>query len=905
MTDRKKPPSGPARFNPSVFTEALAKAVASERAGQEHGAVSAVLRRAVPDARVGAIQYADRGDKIALQLSRSVDVMTQRLFDHAAASDTDIALCAIGGYGRCELAPFSDIDLLFLHNDRADSDIHQALNFMLYPLWDSGMKIGHGVHTPKSAVAFAKEDMVARTAYLDVRFLAGSRDTFNSFKDGYDKLRKRTRAQFVAAKLQEQAERQRAAGETRYLVEPDIKEGKGGLRDVQTIRWIYGYVYDGVIGESPKIDKILGEREVRDLVKAERFLWSVRAHLHDLRGRADERLAFDIQPDVAERLGYHDRRAMTPAERLMRHYFVTAVETGRLTRILCARLEEESTKRLPHFPRLLPKKLQTDEASGKPNVCIRNGRLDFESAKRATNRPTDFFRLFRAFSKNTKIDFHPAALAVVSENAVSVTSKIRKDPTIAALFKGILESNVNPVRTLRVMTETGLLGKYIPVFGEITGRIHYGLYRHYTLDEHVLRALDVLRQIRSGMLEDDHPVSTMIVKHAANPYLITLAVFLHESVWTVKDKSVEECERLVRRVTIRLGLSNDEASLCAWGVAHYSMMIRTAERRNLTDAQAIAQFAERVGSKERLDLIVVMSTCHLRVVGHHSWDDVIRRQLLELHSSACAWFEHGEEGLTAKLAKRAQLAREEARTRLADWSDDEKDAFLARLTDDMLSCVDAEIIVRFAYLARAAERDEADAAVTVTPREGDLECIIYADDRPGLLADIAGAVAGAGFSVRSVQALTTADDRAFDIFSVQSADGMPVDDPNVARRLHNALLESAKSPPESPPNLKRRLGDRRSIFEIEPAVRVELDASKDATVVEAEGLDRPGLLYEMAAALGELGVSIASAHIATYGERAVDAFYLTGPQRTKITDPKRLKKIEECLLNALHAGSRP
>lgn len=905
MSDHKKLTAEPTSFDAAVFKEALADAVAAERAGQAHGEISNVLRRAAPAARVGAMQYADCGDKIALQLSRSVDVMIQSLFQHIAPTKSDIAVCAVGGYGRRELAPFSDVDLLFLHGEDADAEIRQVLDFMLYPLWDSGLKIGHGVHTPKSAIAFAKEDMVARTAYLDIRFLTGSKDIFNTFKDDYDRLRKRTGTQFVAAKLKEQAERQHAAGETRYLVEPDIKEGKGGLRDVQTIRWIYGYVYGGVIGESPRIDKILGEKEVRDLVKAERFLWSIRAHLHDLRGRADECLAFDIQPGVAERLGYQDRRGMTAAERLMRHYFVTAVDTGRLTRILCARLEEESTKRLPHFPRLLPKKLHSDEAAGKPNLRIRNGRLDFDSPKRAASQPRDFFRLFRAFSKNPKIDFHPAALAVVAENAVSVTSEVRKDPSIAALFKGILESNENPVRTLRVMTETGLLGKYIPAFGEITGRIHYGLYRRYTLDEHVLRALDVLRQIRSGELADDHPVSTEIVASAENPYLITLAVFLHETIWTVKDKSTEECEKLVRRIARRLGFTKDEADLCAWGVANFNIMIRTAERRNLTEAQAIAQFAEYTGSRERLDLITVMSTCHLRVVGYYSWDEVIRRQLLELYSSACAWFEHGEEGLASKLTERAQLAREEARTRLADWSEDDRDAFLNRLTDDMLRCVDSDIIVRFAYLARAAERDEADAAVTVTPREGDLECIIYADDRPGLLADIAGAVAGAGLSVRSVQALTTADDRAFDIFAVQSTDGVPVDDPTVARRLHNTLLESAKAASKSPPNLKRRLGDRRTIFDIDPAVRIELDASKDATVVEAEGLDRPGLLYDMAAALSELGVSIASAHIATYGERAVDAFYLTDAKHQKITDPKSLNKIKQCLLEALDAGSNP
>ncbi len=898
-------PAEHATFDQAAVAAELADAIAEERAGRQHGAVSTVMRRAVVAARLDAMKHADRGDRIAARLSRSMAALIKAVFSSAAPKNADICICAVGGFGRGELAPFSDIDLLFLHKAGEDAALRPILDAMLYPLWDSGLKVGHGVHTPKSALDLVKDDMIARTAYLDMKFLCGAKPLFEKFDDAFRKFRKRTASQFVAAKLAEQGERQEAVGATRYLAEPNIKEGKGGLRDVQTIRWIYNYVYDGAIGNSVEIDKILGAGNVRALVKAERFLWSVRAHLHDLRGRADEQLTFDIQPAVAERLGYADRRDMSAAERLMRHYFVTAVETGRLTRILCARLEEESTKRLPRLPGRLPKKLQSDEAPGKPNIRIRGGRLDFDSAARARRTPRDFFRYFRAFSKNPKIDFHPDALALIADHATDVTSDVRKDPVAAALFKGILESNDNPVRTLRVMTETGLLSKYVPAYGDIVGRIQYGLYRQYTLDEQLLRAISVYRDIRTGKLADEHPVSTRVVKTAANPYVITLALFLHETAWTVKGKSPLECEKLIGRIVRRLGLDREEAALAAWGAANHLLLVRTAERRDLTEAHTIARFAEAVGSIDRLNLMVVLSTCHLRVVGRYSWDEVIRRQLTELYDAAAAWFEGGEDALQARLENRVRLAHEEARTRLADWSDNERDAFLAQLTDEMLRCVDSEIIVRFAYLARAAAEDRADAAVTVTPRDGDLECIIYADDRPGLLADVAGAVANAGLSVRSVQAMTTADGRAFDIFAVQSADDAPADDPLLARRLHEALLTAARATPKKQPNLKRRLGDRRQIFHVEPAVRIEQEASQDAVVFEAEGLDRPGLLYDIASALGALDVSIASAHVATYGERAVDAFYLTDARGEKITDRRLLTKIEKALYGALDAGAAP
>ena len=725
---------------------------------------------------------------------------------------------------------------------------------------------------------------------------------FDEFLSHYERLRRGTKNKFVAAKLKEQDERQSRAGETRYLVEPNVKEGKGGLRDLQTIRWLYKYVYGGEIGESKSIDKILDASERRSLARVDRFLWSVRVQMHDLRGRADEQLTFDIQPEIAKRLEYAARSDMTAAERLMKHYFLNTVEVGRLTRVLCAKLEEERAKITPRLPKLLPKKLQSDEALGKPNLRIRGGRLDFLSAARARRQPRDYFRLFRGYSKMPQFDFHPDALAIISEHVPRVTSDVRQDPVVAKLFAGILMDGADPVRVLRVMTETGLLGKYIPAFGAIVGRIDYGLYRRYTIDEHVLRSIGMLCSIRAGAWKDEHPRSTKIVARANQPLTFFLAVLLHESIWSIKDRSTDNCEKLVERVTKRLGLDEEEAALASWAVAHHGVMIRTAERRNLTEAQAIATFAKFVGDRRRLDLMLVLAVCNLRIVGLHSWDEVTRRHLTELYDAAAAWFDEGEEALSQRLAARADIARSQVKTTLADWSDEEKENFLQRLNDAMLRSIDPDILVRLAHLAHAAEADSADAAVTVTPRDNGLEAIIYADDRSGLLADLAGAVAASALSVRSVQALTTQDGKALDVFIIQSIDGAELDTVNQARRLHGNLLAAARAAPERPPAFKRRFGDRRSIFSVAPRVRFDLEASEEASIIEAEGLDRPGLLHGLAAALSELGVSIASAHIATYGERAVDAFYLRDRAGRKITDPETIRLIEERLISVLSAG---
>ncbi|NNL88461.1 MAG: [protein-PII] uridylyltransferase [Marinicaulis sp.] len=903
MTKSSKDKFRDQKFDPNIFSALLSKAVEAEAAGQKHGAVGALLRDAARDIRSEAIAVSTRGDKIASRISDQTDAALTSLFSHNTTLKNDFAICAVGGYGRKKLSPHSDIDLLFLHAEGADDNTMEAVNFAIYPLWDSAVKIGHSVHTPKSGVAFAKDDMIARTAFLDARFLFGDEKLFKEFTENFDKLRRRTKNQFVDAKLREQDERQIKAGETRYVVEPDVKDGKGGLRDLQTLSWLYKYVFGGPIRETKAARKILDAAEIHSLDKAERFLWSVRVQLHDLRGRPDEILSFDIQPAVAERLGYADRPNMTAPERLMKHYFVNAVEVGRLTRVLCAKLEEERTKRLPHFPKLLPKALQSDEAPGKPNLRIRNGRLDFESAAKARRNPRDLFRLFRAYSKNPKIDFHPNALAVVAEQVPSIVTEVRKDPTIATLFNAILTKSADPVRVLRVMTETGLLGKYIPAYGSIVGRIDYGLYRRYTIDEHVLRAVGILNSLRDGSLDAEHPITTGIVRGRIDPLIFFLAVLLHESIWTVTDKNVSACDKLVQRITKRLGLNKDDAALVGWAAANHLLMMRTGERRNLTDSHAIGRFCEAIGDRERLDMAIVVSVCHLRVVGHHTWDDVKHRQLTEIYQAASVWFEKGPAALDERVAERAIAALEETKTRLAEWSREDRDAFLGSLTDTMLRAVEPEILVRFAHLAKAAADDKANAAVTITPRLGGLECVVYADDRAGLLADLAGAVAAKSLSVRSVQALTTDDGKVFDVFVVQSVDGSPIEDISQIRRLHEAMLSAARQSPQKPPRFSRRLGDRRAMFSVEPVVRIEEDAALDATVVETEGLDRPGLLHELTSALHRQDITIASAHISTYGERAVDVFYLRDKGGKKITTANKLAKIKATLLDVVSAGS--
>ncbi|MEX0644095.1 MAG: [protein-PII] uridylyltransferase, partial [Parvularculaceae bacterium] len=764
---------------------------------------------------------------------------------------------------------------------------------------------GHAVHTPSSAIDFAQRDVMARTAYLDRRRIAGPEKLIADFDKRYEKLRKRTKSQFASAKRGERDERHERSDQSRFLAEPDLKEGKGGLRDLHLIRWLYKYEFDSEIDDPKAKKKLLSADDLNAFKKCERFLWSVRVQLHSLRGRGEERLSFDVQPALAERLGYAGRSDITAAERLMKHFFINAMEIGRLTRIFSAKLEEERFRISPSALRILPKALTKDEAGEKANLKLSFGRLNFDNAAKARRNPIDFFRLFRAFSKRPDFDFHPDALAIVAASTAIISTEARRDPLIGKLFLATLCEAKEPVKTLRVMTETGLLGKYIPSFGKIIGRIEYGLYRRFSIDENVLQSIGVLAEIIRGEAKEKHPIATAILERWGSTETFYVALLLHETMWAIREGSVEACERLVARIARRLGLAPEEAELAAWAAARHLVMARTAERRNLAEPKAIARFAAMVGDERRLDLLLVLSVCHFRVVSPFSWDDWTRRQLSELYYGASAWLKGGDPGLARRLADRAEEARAAAAAFLVDWEAAEREAFLMRIPDSVYRSIDPTMIARIADLARAATEEGARAAVAVRLHDGDIEALVYADDRTGFLSDLAGAVASASLSVRTVQVMTTDDGKAIDIFAIQSADGEPISDPEIARRLHAKLLAAAKARPAKPFEPSRRLGDRRAIFSVPASVRLDLEASDDCLVVETEGRDRPGLLHELTAALAELGVTIDSAHVATYGARAVDAFYLRDEPGYKITDKRRLQTIERRLLGVLADGESP
>ncbi len=887
---------------PKIIRQQIVNCLNAEKNGQAHGAVGQFMRESLNEQRTVGIERFPHGEVFARKLSGNMDVIISTLYDemYKSSGSPNLTVLAVGGYGRGELAPYSDIDLLFLHPPRQEEKIRALLNGILYPLWDSGIKIGHGVHTPASAQKFCSQDLVGRTAYLETRFLAGEIGLYNDFKKNMEKLRKTGSRQFVKAKLDELEARHEVSEQSRFLVEPDIKEAKGGLRDLHTIGWIYHYLYGNSIDGTAHEKPVFNTKDYNSFIKSRRFLQTIRAHIHSVRGSDDNRLTFDIQPEIAKRLNYAKRAGMSPAERLMKHYFLTAIETGRLLRIFCARLEEPESKLLPGFTKALPRKFQTDEHNRKHNVCLNNGRLDFANISRAKTTPSDWLRLIQIFSIQDQFDIHPHALSLISDQIGVFNSESRKQPEISSLFRSLIVESQNPVKTLRLLDETGLLGKHVPSFGKLSGRIIYGLYRRFTLDEQTIHAVAECHRIISGKARKEHPLCTKILTKADDTYPFLLSVFLHEIIWTIKGRDRTTCQRQITKTVTQLGLEKNTAYNVGWVSANRLLMIDTIERRTLTEPKTIEQFCRTVQSKEILDLLLVVSVCHLKVVGIHAWDLRMRRRLQALYEYATIWFDGGEMDVRRHQKLRGEQTCEQIKKQLTEWPEEQVDNLLARVEAHALHSVDSGLWGRFAPLMLRAQNDGLDGAVSASLRnDGTIEAIVYGSDRDGLLSQLAGTIALLGVGVRAVQAMTTKDNKVIDIFILQSTNGEAFKDESLVKVIHEKLLATLRHPHQNPPQISPRLGDRRSIFKVEPSVNLDPDASQDCLVVEAIGLDRPGLLYQLTDTLLKLGVIIRSAHVSTYGERAVDSFYLQDAPGYKITNKRRQQSIEIRLLNVL------
>jgi [protein-PII] uridylyltransferase len=817
-----------------------------------------------------------------------------------------LCLMAVGGYGRGVLSPYSDLDLLFLRPYKQTAHAESVIEYMLYALWDLGFKVGHASRTVEECVRLSKEDFTIRTSLLEARRLTGDEALAVELKKRFfNDVVKGTGAEFVAAKLKERDDRHGRADASRYMVEPNVKEGKGGLRDLHTLMWIAEYLHPVEKPEDVfRLSQFL-PHEVRAFVRAFDFLHAVRAHLHFATGRPEERLTFDLQPEIARRMGYGDRADNPAVERFMRRYFLIAREVGSLTRVMSARLEAEHLKKEPKgLSRFLPGQGKVKrKALDIPGFHEEAGRLTVDGPEVFERDPVDLIRLFKTADERD-LDIHPDAFTAVTRSLNLITAAVRRDPAAAGAFLDILARGRNTYRTLTLMNEAGVLGRFVPEFGRVVGQMQFNMYHSYTVDEHTLRAVGVICDIANGRHNDEHPLSTAILPLIDDRESLFLAMLLHDTGKGLAGGQEKAGARSARQACERLGLDRTKVALVAWLVEHHLVMSDFAQKRDVTDPATVAAFAAIVENPERLRLLLVLTVADIRAVGPGVWNGWKGQLLRELYGSTEAIFRGGRGSDPAAAVRRQQAAQaEEAREKLvaADvtakgWADAMEDAYFTAFSP-------AELAAHAALARRAALQGGAAAEAAISTQRNAAEVTIAARDRRGLFADLALVLSGLGGNVVGARVFTSAQGQALDVFHVQDASGAPygAENPRTLRRLADALEAAGRG--ETPVFEPRKADTSRSAaFAITPTVVLDNDASAEATVVEASGRDRPGLLEALARTLSETGLSIQSAHIDGYGERAVDAFYVQTADGGKLVDPKRITALKAALTEVLEAG---
>ena len=855
------------------------------------------------------------GTACARAISRMQDDLICIIYDFAAThvlrainrtSAESMAIVAVGGYGRGTLAPSSDIDLLFLLPYKQTPWGESMVEYILYFLWDMGFKVGNATRNIDQALRLSKQDMTIRTSLLEARFIWGASDLFDELVDKFaSSVMTGTKSEFIAAKLAERDERHVRSGQSRYLVEPDVKNGKGGLRDLHTLFWIGKYFYKTDNQDELVAAGVFSRTEFRAFEKAQDFLWAVRCHLHFATGRAQERLSFEIQPEIADRLNYKEHAGLRSVERFMRHYFLFAKDVGNLTRVFCSQLEEADAKRAPGLGGLIRSVTQRRrKIKGSKNFVNDKGRLNIANQRVFTKDPVELIRIFHV-SLIQGLELHPDAMKLIHRSLKLIKLETRENGEANRLFMEILTAGEHSENILRRMNEAGVLGRFIRAFGKVVAMMQYSMYHHYTVDEHLLNTVGMLWKIRSGEISEEVPLVSSLIGEVTRFDMLYLALFLHDiAKGRPEDHSIAGA-RLAAKLCPRFGLNTADTELVSWLVAEHLTMNNIAQSRDLSDHKTIQDFANTVQSIERLRYLLILTVCDIRAVGPGVWNgwkgQLLRTLYFQTEPLLTGGFSTIDRDSHVEILK--QELRESLLSQNADWGDQELKRVIELPYPAYFLSTSPESQARHMDLLRTAHRDSEEFATAVhTSRfEAVTQITILALDHHRLLSTIAGACAACDANIVDAKIHTLSNGMALDSIYVRR--NLPTKNDELRRtgnilKLLKRVLSGESSLPEIDHEItKTRM--RAKTFGIRPKVTIQNSLSDHYTVIEVEGLDRRGLLHLLTAAIADLHLNVGSAHVATFGEKIIDSFYVTDLTGQKLESEQGKQRIMQRLIAIL------
>ena len=824
-------------------------------------------------------------------------VAQTHLHENLMPSETErVAVMAVGGYGRGEMAPYSDVDLLFVTPWKITPHIESVIESALYMLWDLHMKVGHASRTVKECLRLGKQDITIRTSLLEQRYLCGTEAIADELRATLrDQLFRGTVGEFIEAKLLERSNRHKKQGGQRYILEPNVKEGKGGLRDLQTLYWIAKYEH-GVrkAGELVGLG-VFTPGEFAAFDAAERFLWAVRCHLHLIADRAQDQLTFDNQVQVAERLGYRDHSGRRAVEHFMQDYFRHATRVGELTRIFLTELEARHVKQEPAILGFLRgrsrrKKLRSGYVLKQNRLAIADDAAFF----------ADKLNILRIFEEALRTGYliHPDAMRALSAHLGLIDDEMRRDPEACGIFLDLMLKQGNPERALRRMNELGVLGAFLPEFAPIVAMMQFNMYHSYTVDEHTIQVISTLAQIEREELIEELPVASRILKNGVNRKVLYVACLLHDIGKGRKEDHSVVGARIARTVCPRLGLKPADCETVEWLVRYHLLMSDMAQKRDIADPRTVRDFAKAVKTRERLELLTVLTACDIRGVGPNVWNNWKATLFRGLYRATATALDTGLEDLNRdKLEGEAKRALRDA---LAGWPKPDLRIEMDRHYGPYWQGLDLATQVAFAGMLRGIGTDEI-RIDTQEDRDRDATRVCFAlNDHPGIFSRLAGALSLVGANVVDARTYTSKDGFGTAVFWVQDADGNPYEVRRLPR-LRDMIDKTLKGEVVASRALEGRekIKKRERPFAVPTNITFDNEGSEIYTIIEVDTRDRPGLLYDLTKTLAASNIYISSAVIATYGAQVVDTFYVKDMFGLKLYTRSKQVTLERKLRDAI------
>ena len=813
-------------------------------------------------------------------------------------TDYIFSIIAVGGYGRGELAPCSDLDLLFLlpNNLKINQSKHaeEVIQFILYILWDLGYTVGHSTRTIDDCIEKSKLDLTISTALLEKRFIVGNEDVFSLLNDKFTFFIKNTKTlKFVEAKLVESELRHKRFGGSRYVVEPNVKDGKGGLRDLHTLIWISKFAY--------KVDSVsklinmgaLSKKEAASFAESQRFLLSVRCHLHYRAFREDDRLAMDAQLDLAKTMNFKNTITQKDVERFMKRYFLATKTVGSLTRIFCAAIETEFNK---------PLRLSFLSFKKKEDVYpfdIELGRLFVKNKEVLSENPVNIIKLFN-ISHNKNIDIHPKTLRYLTSLQRLINHEVRHDFDANKMFLDILTSDKDSTRTLRLMNEANILGKFIPEFQKIVGLMQFDMYHSYTVDEHTIFTISNLYSLKKGEFKNFAPLASKIILEISSKKCLFVAMLLHDIAKGRKGDHSENGALIASVVCPRLGLSKAETKTVEWLILYHLLMSKTAFRYELGDARVIKSFVDKVKSVERLKLLLVLTVADIKGVGPEIWNDWKGSLITELYSKS---FDMLQKDNVNELIKTPKKSFENFLVENGLTNSDAKQ-YCSYYYDNYWEIFELSRIINHYEIFRNMYKDSKKFKVHLFD-ESKLkatELLVIAPDHHGLFSLISGLVSASGYDVVNAKIITRSDGYALDTFFIQNKNRQPIIEEHSKKKLLKIISQGLEGNFNVEKALNKRWEEIPARFRaIKAPTRVIIDnnMSDEYSILEIKCKNAPGVLYRITKVITSLGLQINTANVSTYGDRVVDIFYIKDAFGLKIDNNKSMDKVKMSILKTL------